>query len=130
MHRIILGLFFILALLLRPAYATSQGPDRFADGTPVPESENFLPPAPKGGNLPLVQYPKQLAIASIQGRFEADVVVSASGEVLDVVVKRHLHRQVDRGIVKLLRQVRFDPATLDGKPVSAIYRATYDFSIN
>ncbi len=130
MHRIIFSLLLTLALTLQAAYAASQEPNRFADETPVPESANFLPPEPAGGILPTVPYPKQLAVAGIQGHFEADVVVSATGDVLDVVVKRRIHRQLDQGLVKLLRQVKFYPATLDGKPVPAIYKATYDFSIN
>lgn len=130
MHQITFNLLLVLAVMLQPAYAASQGPNRFADGTPVPESANFLPPEPADGSLPMVRHPKQLAVAGIHGQFAADVVVSAAGEVLDVVVKRRIHRQLDQGLVKLLRQVQFDPAMLDGEPVSAIYRATYDFSTN
>ena len=86
MSRIIPGLLLVAALMAQPCYATSQGPDRFADGTPVAEGANFVSPQPAGGSLPMVRYPKQLAVAGIQGHFEADVVVSASGDKTCVVL--------------------------------------------
>ncbi len=117
MYRIVSSLLLVLTIVLQPASATpQQGPDRFADGTLVPEHANFSAPEPVGGSLPLVRYPKQLAAAGVQGHFEADVVVSATGDVLDVVVKQRVHRQLDQGLVKLLRQLEFTPARLDDEP--------------
>jgi TonB family protein len=115
-------------LAAQPAIG-APGANRLADGTPIAEGADFVAPVPVGGRMPRVRYPTQLAAAGIQGHFEADVVVSGNGDVLDVIVKRRFHRQLDKGIVNLLRHVSFQPATLNGVPVAAIYRASYEFFI-
>src|SRR3546814_845108 len=83
---LIFALLLVLGLAAQPAIGAPAA-NRLADGTPIAQGADFVAPVPAGGRLPIVRYPKQLAAAGIQGHFEADVVVSSDGDVLDVIVK-------------------------------------------
>lgn len=115
----------LLLCIIGASSAASLGPHRLADGTPVPEGADYVPPAPEGGHMPLLR-----AAPGVQGVFVADLVVSAQGHVTDVVPVSRLHPQVDRTVMRRWRQVRFEPARLDGQPVSAIYRTSIEFFQN
>lgn len=105
--------------------AASLGPHRFADGTAVPEGANYVPPVPEGGHMPVLR-----AAPGVQGLFVADLIVTPQGEVTDVVPVSRIHPQVDRTLIRRMRQVRFEPARLDGQPVAAIYRTSIEFFQN
>lgn len=101
-------------------------PDRFADGSLVPENADYTPPKPIGMAFMRTPLPRQ----ALSGTFEADVVVAEDGAVLAIEVKRHLHPRLDRKLAEQFRQLRYRPATLDGKPVAAIYRAEFTYGIS
>ena len=120
--------FFFICLLvavgltLSPANAAVVGPHRLADGTVVAEDAEYSPPAPVTGHMPMFG-----RISSIKagGTFEADIVVSSNGEVVDVSVKHHISPALDRNIARALRRMKFYPAKLNGAPVAAIVRTSY-----
>ena len=115
-------IFTILFGLASFAHASSAS-ERLADGSLVPAGTDFAPPAPVAGRLPSVR-----PIAGLNGTYEADIVIAENGDILDIKVKHHIHPTIDRQLTKKLRQVQFQPATLNGVPVAAIFRASYEFT--
>jgi hypothetical protein len=115
----------LLLCIMGTSSAASLEPHRLADGRQVPDHADYVPPEPEGGQMPVLR-----AAPGVQGVFVADLIVSAQGEVTDVVPVKRLHPQVDRTLMRRWRQVRFQPARLDGQPVSAIYRTSIEFFQN
>jgi hypothetical protein len=70
----------------------------------------------------------QIGSSGVRGVFRAELVVSESGTVSEVRVTNSLGDAVSGVLLPLLRQLTFSPALLDGKPVAAIYAATYNFT--
>ncbi len=57
-----------------------------------------------------------------QGEVRLDVHVSADGTVLDVRLRQSSGSPLlDRTAIDTVRRWRFDPATVDGRPVAAWY---------
>jgi hypothetical protein len=123
--RAMLWLFLFCIGVTGTVFAASLGPHRLADGTPVPDGADYMPPVPEGGAMPTLR-----AAPGVQGRFAADLIVSPQGDVTDVVPVSRIHPQVDRTLIRRMRQVRFEPARLDGLPVAAIYRTSIEFFEN
>lgn len=118
----LLMVLLCLGSIASAAMAASPAPHRLADGTPVAEGVDYAPPVPEGGRMPLWR-----AAPGVQGLFAADLIVSPKGVVSEVIPVSRIHPQVDRTLMRRMRQVRFAPARLDGQPVAAIYRASIEF---
>ena len=73
------------------------------------------------------QYPKEAQAAGIQGVVIAEVVVSEAGLVTDARVVRSIPI-LDEAALKAVRQWRFEPAVVDGKPVPVKMTVTVNFS--
>jgi protein TonB len=76
--------------------------------------------------------PRYTAIAikaSVQGVVTVDAVIDEQGNVTNVRVLRGLPMGLDRSAVEAVRQWRFTPAKLDGKPVKVIFTLTVNFTI-
>jgi protein TonB len=58
---------------------------------------------------------------AVSGRLEVRLDISKSGEVERVNVVRSLDPEIDRTVVELLKQWRFEPATRCGEPVPGSY---------
>lgn len=123
--RAMLWLLLFCISVTGTVFAASLGPHRLADGTPVPDGADYVPPVPQGGAMPM-----QRAAPGVQGLFVADLTVSPQGEVIHVVPVNRIHPQVDRTLIRRMRQVRFESARLDGVPVAAIYRTSIEFFQN
>lgn len=79
------------------------------------------PPKMVGGLLALqrlVDYPKQAIENEIEGRVFIRCIVSKEGIPTNVHVKRSVHPLLDRESIRVVRQVRFEPAIKDGEPVA------------
>jgi TonB family protein len=72
------------------------------------------------------EYSQDARKAKLQGSVLLKIVVSASGQVTDIQVLRPLGMGLDDRAIEAVRQWKFRPATLDGKPVAAT--ATVDVS--
>jgi TonB family protein len=72
----------------------------------------------------------RIGSSGVRGLFRAEVTVSETGSVTAVQVTHSLGEAVDAEILPALRQLLFNPATLNGKPVAAIYDARFNFTSN
>jgi TonB family protein len=68
--------------------------------------------------------------ARIEGTVILRVLVGRTGEVEDVEVLKGLPKGLSEAAVTALRQWRFEPATVDGKPVPARMTLTVNFSLS
>lgn len=64
-----------------------------------------------------------------QGRVRLRAVLGADGRVLHIVVLKGLPHGLNERCIQAARQIRFKPATLDGKPVSQFVVLEYNFHI-
>jgi protein TonB len=67
--------------------------------------------------------------AKVQGSVELEAVVGTDGTVERARVTRSLRPDLDAQALIAIRQWRFEPATLDGKPVVTWMRFTMDFRL-
>jgi TonB family protein len=73
-------------------------------------------------------YPPAAKEARIKGTVILRVLVDRTGEVEDVEVLKGLPKGLSDAAVTAVRQWRFEPATVDGKPVPARFTLTFNFS--
>ncbi|MFT3763633.1 MAG: energy transducer TonB [Pseudoxanthomonas sp.] len=123
--------YLIAALLacgftIQAARAQEPVPDRLADGTVVPANTNFVRPVPVDPFALTQTAPFSLMRGKTKAHYEADLLISETGEVLDVTVTTSVNAPFDRAVSKHMRQVPFKPATLDGTPTKALFRAVLD----
>ena len=74
-------------------------------------------------------YTSEAMRAKVQGSVELEAVVGPDGTVERARVTRSLHPDLDAQALSAIRQWRFEPATLDGKPVVTWMRFTMDFRL-
>ena len=74
-------------------------------------------------------YSKKAAKKKIVGEVLLSLIVTSSGTVRDVEVTQSLEKSLDKKAVETVRTWRFDPATLDGKPVAVRIRVQITFRI-
>ena len=121
----------VLALLFG-LIACSAGPPparRLADGRVVPEAADYEAPIPLEP-IPAPPYPEWMREARMQGVFVADVVVDETGDVVRVEVVNRFDRGIAAEAVRTLEGTRFEPASLDGRPVAAIYRYRAEYRLD
>lgn len=75
------------------------------------------------------QYTSDAMRARVQGAVVMDAIVSAQGNVTNVRVTRSLDAQLDQQAVTALREWKFAPGTLDGKPVPVIVSVEMTFTL-
>lgn len=68
-----------------------------------------------------VVYPKQAREARVQGVVIVEALIDRDGSVKKVRVLKSLPMGLDDATVKAVKQWKFKPATLEGKPVDAFY---------
>jgi TonB family protein len=75
------------------------------------------------------RYTSEALRARVQGVVILEGVVDATGTVIDAHVTRPLHSQLDQEALKALREWKFAPGTLDGKPVAVLVSVEMTFSL-
>jgi TonB family protein len=78
---------------------------------------------------PPVQYPIEARELKIEGDVVLSVTFSASGQVLVHGVLRGLGHGLDQEAVRVAQQIRFRPATVNGRPVDITTRVTIAFQL-
>jgi TonB family protein len=117
------------SLLLATAMA---GPLAMADDTPQPaqahggESPN-TPPKFISGNDP--KYTESARDAKIEGTVILAVSIDEKGKVKAVKVKSPLDKGLDHNAIKAVKRWKFQPATVDGKPVPTEVNISVDFRL-
>ena len=74
-------------------------------------------------------YPEEARQGRVQGVVILQTIIDTSGEVTNVRVLKGLPSGLTEAAVEAVRQWRFRPATLKGKPVAVYYLVTVTFSV-
>ena len=78
---------------------------------------------------PKPQYTEMARRARVQGTVILDVIIDAQGRVKDVAVLKTLPMGLDASAAETVRRWRFEPATLNGRPVDCIMTLTVHFEV-
>jgi protein TonB len=108
--------------------AALEGPPDPADPALEPDRGPSLLSQPGVGEMRTL-YPDAARRAGIEGDVRLEIVVSESGEVLEVKVVRAAGNGFDEVAERLVRRFRFRPATSGGRPVPARIPWTYKFRL-
>lgn len=85
--------------------------------------------APAKISAPQPQYTEIARKARIQGVVIVQAIINKQGDVTDVKVLKGLPMGLDQAAVDAIRKWKFEPATLNGKPVDVYYNLTVNFTL-
>ncbi len=116
-------------------------PDIDEDFLPIPDAPP-APPAPPGPILvtgevrkpekihaPQPNYTEVARRARIQGSVIAEAIVDRNGDVVSVKILKGLPMGLSEETLKVMKQWKFHPATLRGKPVDVYFNLTVHFKL-
>lgn len=86
------------------------------------------PPRLVAGTLQ-VDVPREFARRQIPGRVVVLVVIDAGGRVTSVTPREASHDILRDPVVRAVRAARFEPATVDGRPVESMFELTVPFEV-
>lgn len=89
------------------------------------EAPNMTPPRAVYRVEP--HYPGEARVARVAGVVILETVIDENGTVGDVRVLKPLPYGLDRAAMEAVKQWRFEPATLEGKPVPVLFNITFSF---
>ena len=101
----------------------SRPVDEYGGPLTTSEADRFTPPVP----LERVA-PKFEAMRVVRGSVLLGGIVTPEGKIENVRVLRSLDAIIDERAIDAIRQYRFSPALLNGKPVHATYREELTFA--
>ncbi len=93
----------------------------------VVDGERIL--GPRAVSRPSPSYPEAAKAAHAEGVVILRTVIGTDGAVEDVEVMRGQPHGLTAAAVEAVRQWRFDPATLEGKPVRVVFFLTINFQL-
>ena len=85
--------------------------------------------APVKINTPQPQYTEIARKARIQGVVIVQAIINKAGQVTNVQVLKGLPMGLDQAAVEAIKRWKFEPATLNGKPVDVYYNLTVNFTL-
>ena len=85
--------------------------------------------APVKVNAPKPNYTELARKARITGIVIVQAVIDKQGNVVDAKVLKGLPMGLDQEALRAIRQWKFEPATLNGKPVDVYYNLTVNFTL-
>ncbi|HEX2251845.1 MAG TPA: TonB family protein [Thermoanaerobaculia bacterium] len=85
--------------------------------------------APEKISAPQPSYTEIARKARVQGVVIVQAVIDKEGRVTDVKVLKALPMGLDKAAVDAIRNWKFKPATLNGKPVDVYYNLTVNFTL-
>jgi periplasmic protein TonB len=107
--------------------ALPVGPPPLPNDGPRPVGGDVLRPLKVSGPTPL--YTEIARRARIEGVVIVEAIIDQRGEVTNVRVLKSLPLGLDQAAVDAVSQWRFEPATLNGKPVAVYYTLTVNFRL-
>jgi len=102
-----------------PPPAEPEGPIMVGGDVKAPEKISAPPP----------QYTEIARKARIQGVVIVQAIIDKQGNVTNVKVLKGLPMGLDQAAVDAIKKWKFEPATLNGKPVSVYYNLTVNFQL-
>ena len=94
---------------------------------PIQVGGDVLPPAKTFAPQP--QYTEIARKARLQGVVIVQAIIDKGGNVTNVKVLKGLGMGLDQAAVDAIKKWKFDPATLNGKPVAVYYNLTVNFRL-
>lgn len=94
----------------------------------VSDASPVVPPRRLSGAAP--SYPEDARKAHVQGVVVVQAVIAKDGTVAQTRVLRRLTPSLDQASEEAIRTWTFEPATLDGEPVSVFYNLTINFRLS
>ncbi len=77
-----------------------------------------------------LRYPEDAQEQNIQGRVIVNLVITKTGEVGDVIVKRSVHPSLDKEAVRVCKSLpKFVPGRMNGQPVNVYYTLPITFKL-
>lgn len=129
------GIAVCLATLLSSAAARAQdgvptgaaGAKEIPVAPPPPPAKGPVPPKLKNKVDPV--YPKEKLEKGERATVKVELTIDATGKVINAKVTDSGGAEFDAAALEAAAKLTFDPATVDGKPVTAKipYRFTFDF---
>jgi Ca-activated chloride channel family protein len=113
---------FVMAMPDAPPPPQPEGPIRYSVGGDLsaPQLAQSAPPS----------YPEAARRARIEGAVVTELDIDEAGVVTNVKVLRGLPLGLTEKAVEAVRQWRFNPATLNGRPVATKYVQTLHFKLD
>jgi Gram-negative bacterial TonB protein C-terminal len=78
---------------------------------------------------PQAKYPKSLKRARVEADTKVKGVVTQSGEVIDVSFPDQPDTEIAKSVFDAIKQYKFKPSTLDGKPIAILVQFEFHFRI-
>ena len=116
--------WWLAAVVCAPAFALAQTP---ATGAQTEAPAPALTRAPTVTSFVEATYPPEAEAQKLEGRVVLSIDISASGEVTRAEVVEPAGHGFDEAAVAAVRQFRFTPAEVDGKPSPVRITYAYDF---
>lgn len=116
------------ALLLTPAIAQENEAET-DEKTPVMHVlDDVMKPVKLSGEAP--QYSEIAKEARIQGTVILEAIIDKNGDVTRVRPIKSLPLELTDNAIAAVKTWKYEPATLEGKPVSVYYQLTINFRLN
>jgi TonB family protein len=85
---------------------------------------------PKVRRRVLAEYSDRMRELGIEGRVVLELTIDGRGKVAEVKLVSGLHEELDRAAIAAARQMEFEPATVDGRPVRVRIPYTFTFVLD
>lgn len=85
---------------------------------------------PKKIHAPIPAYPPEARKEGRKGKVVAETIIDRKGDVRDVKIVESIGESFDRSVIEAVSTWKFEPATLDGKPVTVRYYLTINFRLD
>jgi protein TonB len=108
-------------------YGIPEAPPPFAPDGAIPVGGDVTPPVKISGPTP--QYTEIARRAGIEGLVIVQAIVDRNGNVTNVKIIKPLPMGLDESAADAVSQWKFEPATLNGKPVDVYYNLTVNFRL-
>jgi periplasmic protein TonB len=108
-------------------FGIPEGPPPVEPTGPIRVGGDVKPP--NKISAPPPQYTEIARKARIQGVVIVEAIIDKEGNVTNVKVLKGLPMGLDQSAVDAVKEWKFQPATLNGKPVAVIYNLTINFQL-
>ena len=108
-------------------FGIPEGPPPAEPEGPIRVGGDVQPPVKVSAPSP--QYTEIARKARIQGVVIVEAIIDKEGKVTNVKVLKGLPMGLDTAAADAVKKWRFQPATLNGKPVAVIYNLTVNFRL-